>query len=179
MTFRLHPWVHVWSSHHHEPCGCQGHLAMEKGCRNAWGECKSWARTSVLCSSGVITRTLYLGQTRCFLKMTNHLPKFSWALDGLTSTPVFYFPKPDRPLWSSTSPCTILTSIAHVPAFPCSYLAVRYQRGKGGSVNTLAEHNAVVPCSVKLQLPGEANRLMLPSLLSSMSSSLCCFPVNN
>lgn len=33
--------------------------------------------------------------------------------------------------------------------------------------------SAVAPWGGTLQLPSEANRLMLPSLLSSMSNSLC------
>ena len=62
-----------------------------------------------------------LGWTRCFFKMTNQHPKFLWASDGSFPSQLIPFSDcTDRSLWSSTSPCTIFTSIAYILTSPAS-----------------------------------------------------------
>ena len=56
--------------------------------------------------------------------------------------------KTDRPLWPSTSPCAILTSVLCGLAFLCSHLAIWYLRGGwGGREDCSSSWQSTVLCS--------------------------------
>ena len=77
---------------------------------------------------------LGLEKARSCFKMTKQLPKFLWSFDRCTLPG-----ETDGPLWSSTSPSA--------PQQSCSRVR------KGGELIPWWS-NAVIPCGVKLQLPG-------------------------
>ena len=110
--------------------------------------------------------SLGLGWTRYFFKIANQLPKllqFFFFLIGPS------FGWTDKPLWPRSFPCTILTYL-------CMCFSPRNLVPDGEeSFNSLVRAMIRPPQVVKLQLSGEANRLVLPGLLNSMCNFLCPF----
>ena len=103
IQFRLLPGACMWT------CTAMGHMAARATCplreeTSIPCKCRSQVRErnrerKLICSPWVITRSLGVGRTRCFLKMTNQLSKLWWAL--LCPPPS----QTDRPIRSSTSLC--------------------------------------------------------------------------
>lgn len=108
-------------------------------------------RREILCSPGIILLWVWDGPL-AFSKEQINFPSFCRLFDG--SNPELDY----KSLGSSSSP---MSSNNPVP-----------ERGREECSHPW-QCNATIPCDVKLYLPGVANRLMLPSLLNSMSHSLC------
>ena len=120
---RLPPGACMWSPHSHWPSGCHSHEDMAKGRTSAWCECvtrfgKERERERALCFPRVITRSLALGWTEWFFKMTNQLPKLWWAFESSTS----YLDWQD----------------AKVKLLPLHTLVIWSWRDEGGVLNPLA-----------------------------------------
>ena len=116
---------------------------------------REWVRErerkkEIVCSHGIISAWVK-DKPGVFFKIANQLPK---------------------PLQDLIGPLTCLYGQASM----VKHLPHTQQSGTGEGKEAWESpwwSNVVIPWGVKLWLSGEANSLMIPSLLSSMSNSLC------
>lgn len=150
-------------------------MVVESEQTDSWGKHDFQGGEGGLCSPG--NTSSVLGKIRRIFKVIIQLPKLSQSCTGSICLTTILFPQA-RLIISmvkclSSVPFSLLCTFAYRVLLP---EIIQYCKGGGRAVGRCSDP---LQC-VRLQLPGEANKSILPSPLgSTMSDYLCSLSYNN